>query len=114
MVDVGDRLGCYCGWSWEENKKFEMGLALIDEDNPDRWTEIAAMIGGKRSLEEVRRHYEALLEDLDVIESGRLDQELDEGDWTADDQRILAELSIKDNCQQQHYSDVKIRCSSSL
>ncbi|XP_020273393.1 protein RADIALIS-like 4 isoform X2 [Asparagus officinalis] len=75
----------FCGWSWEENKLFEMALAVIDEDNPDRWKEIISVIGGKRSEEEVKKHYEALLRDLNIIESGMFDQEFGEAqDCTQD------------------------------
>ena len=94
MGDVDDTGVSFCGWSWEENKEFEMALAVIDEDNPERWKEIASMIGGKKSVEEVRKHYEALLEDIDIIESGRLVQEFGEGTvcgqhgaWTDEDQK---------------------------
>ena len=65
-----------CGWSWEENKLFELALAVVDEKHPDRWGMVAAMIGGKKSAEDVQQHYIILLEDLQVIESGKLDQRL--------------------------------------
>lgn len=92
MADVGDG-SFFSDWSWEENKQFEMALAMIDEDNPDRWKKIASMIGGRRGVDEVRKHYEALLKDLDIIESGWLDQGCGEVrniqhiSWTEDDQK---------------------------
>lgn len=68
------------GWSWEENKKFELALATTaidhEKDPAERWKEIASALGGERSAEEVEEHYNALLADLDAIESGRFDQEL--------------------------------------
>lgn len=64
------------GWSWEENKSFEMALAAIDEKYPDRWEVIAAMIGGNKNAGEVQEHYVTLLEDLHLIESGKLDHKL--------------------------------------
>ncbi|KAF8401220.1 hypothetical protein HHK36_012149 [Tetracentron sinense] len=67
----------FSGWSWEENKLFELALAMVDEENPDRWELVAAMVGGK-SVEEVEKHYENLLEDLQCIESGKLDHKFGE------------------------------------
>lgn len=67
-----------CGWSWEENKLFELALAVVDEEDPDRWEMVAAMVGGKKSAEDVQKHYVILLEDLQVIESGKLDHKLGE------------------------------------
>ncbi|KAB5569221.1 hypothetical protein DKX38_003014 [Salix brachista] len=64
------------GWSWEENKLFEMALAVVDEEDPDRWKVVAAMVGGKKSEEDVQKHYVILLEDLQGIESGKLDHTL--------------------------------------
>lgn len=64
------------GWSWEENKLFEMALAVVDEQDPDRWKVVAAMVGGKKSAEDVQKHYVILLEDLQCIESGKLDHTL--------------------------------------
>ncbi|KAF9688037.1 hypothetical protein SADUNF_Sadunf02G0155300 [Salix dunnii] len=64
------------GWSWEENKLFEMALAVVDEEDPDRWKVVAAMVGGKKSEEDVQKHYVILLEDLKGIESGKLDHRL--------------------------------------
>ncbi|XP_050133794.1 protein RADIALIS-like 6 [Malus sylvestris] len=65
-----------CGWSWEENKLFELALAVVDEEDPQRWDVVAALVGGKKSAEDVQKHYVILLEDLQVIESGKLDHKL--------------------------------------
>ncbi|XP_030463882.1 protein RADIALIS-like 4 [Syzygium oleosum] len=58
-------------WTTKQNKMFEKALALFDKDTPDRWQKIAKAVGGK-SAEEVKRHYEILIEDLKHIESGRV------------------------------------------
>lgn len=55
-------------WTLEQNKQFENALAAYEEGTPDRWQCIARAVGGK-SVEEVRRHYEILLEDIRKIES---------------------------------------------
>jgi hypothetical protein len=58
-------------WSAEENKIFENALAIYDKDTPDRWHNVASMVGGKNP-DEVKRHYEILLEDLNCIEAGKV------------------------------------------
>lgn len=66
------------GWSWKENKLFELALAVVDENHPERWGMIAAMVGGEKSAGDVQEHYVILLEDLELIESGELDHKLGE------------------------------------
>lgn len=58
-------------WSVEQNKLFENALAKFDIDTPDRWENVATCVPGKTPAE-VRRHYELLVEDVTVIESGRV------------------------------------------
>ncbi|KAK7264290.1 hypothetical protein RJT34_31897 [Clitoria ternatea] len=58
-------------WTPKQNKLFEKALAKYDKDTPDRWQNVAKAVGGK-SVDEVKRHYEILLEDLRHIESGRV------------------------------------------
>ncbi|CAK9315897.1 unnamed protein product [Citrullus colocynthis] len=58
-------------WTAKQNKLFEKALALYDKETPERWQNIAMAVGEK-SADEVKRHYEVLLEDLRRIESGRV------------------------------------------
>lgn len=58
-------------WTPKQNKLFEKALAKYDKDTPDRWQNVAKAVGGK-SVEEVKRHYQVLLEDLKHIESGHV------------------------------------------
>ncbi|KAI9121632.1 hypothetical protein K1719_008665 [Acacia pycnantha] len=58
-------------WSAKDNKAFERALAIYDKDTPDRWHNVAKAVGGK-TAEEVKRHYDLLVEDLKHIESGRV------------------------------------------
>ncbi|KAL4568968.1 hypothetical protein LXL04_024592 [Taraxacum kok-saghyz] len=58
-------------WTPKQNKLFEKALAVYDKDTPDRWQKVARAVGGK-SEEEVKRHYELLIEDLRHIESGNV------------------------------------------
>lgn len=59
-------------WTAQENKLFEKALARFDKDTPDRWQNVATAVGGGKSAEEVKRHYEILMEDLRRIESGHV------------------------------------------
>ncbi|KAK4284723.1 hypothetical protein QN277_001512 [Acacia crassicarpa] len=58
-------------WTPKQNKMFEKALAKYDKDTPDRWQNVAKAVEGK-SAEEVKTHYEILLEDLGHIESGHV------------------------------------------
>ncbi|XP_019436916.1 PREDICTED: protein RADIALIS-like 4 [Lupinus angustifolius] len=59
------------GWTTKQNKKFENALAIYDKDTPDRWQKLARAVGGK-TVEEVKMHYEMLVEDLKQIEEGHV------------------------------------------
>ncbi|GAB4827537.1 hypothetical protein Ancab_034421 [Ancistrocladus abbreviatus] len=56
-------------WTKEENKRFERALAIYDQNTPDRWTKIAAVIPGK-TLYDVIKQYKELEEDVSDIEAG--------------------------------------------
>lgn len=56
-------------WSREQDKAFENALATYPEDASDRWEKIAADVPGK-TLEEIKDHYELLVDDVNQIESG--------------------------------------------
>ncbi|KAL5792041.1 hypothetical protein ACOSP7_000635 [Xanthoceras sorbifolium] len=97
-----------CGWSWEENKLFELALAVVDEQDPDRWEVVAAMVGGHKSAEDVQKHYVILLQDVQFIESGKFDHKLGDDQlqtcvqvdctqslcWTDEDSNLLVQLNI--------------------
>ncbi|KAH9317456.1 hypothetical protein KI387_019225, partial [Taxus chinensis] len=59
------------GWSAEQNKVFEHALARFELETPDRWEKVASCVPGK-TAEDVRKHYELLVEDVDVIDAGRV------------------------------------------
>lgn len=59
-------------WTAKENKEFEKALAIYDKDTTDRWADVARAVGGGRTEEEVKRHYEILVEDVKYIESGKV------------------------------------------
>lgn len=60
-------------WSREEEKAFENAIAIhwIDEESEVQWEKIASMVPGK-SLEELKQHYQLLVEDVSAIEAGNV------------------------------------------
>lgn len=58
-------------WTVTQNKLFENALAVHDENVGDRWGKIAELVEGK-TAEDVKRHYDALVEDVDDIEANRI------------------------------------------
>lgn len=57
-------------WTQRQNKLFEEALAIYDRETPDRWQNVAKVVG--KSVEEVKRHYEILIEDVKRIERGQV------------------------------------------
>ncbi|KAK7283362.1 hypothetical protein RIF29_12824 [Crotalaria pallida] len=60
------------GWTREENKRFEDALAEHGPNDPNRWQHVANAVGGGKSVEEVKRHYEVLKEDVIRIERDQI------------------------------------------
>lgn len=58
---------CTATWSREEEKDFENAVAT----HGDNWDEIAALVPSK-TLDEIKRHYDLLVEDINGIEAGRV------------------------------------------
>ncbi|KAL2643561.1 hypothetical protein R1flu_011148 [Riccia fluitans] len=58
-------------WTSEQDNLFEKALALYDEDTPNRWENVAAMVPGKDSAD-VMKHFELLTEDISSIDAGRV------------------------------------------
>ncbi|KAG8055958.1 hypothetical protein GUJ93_ZPchr0001g32962 [Zizania palustris] len=59
-------------WSTKENKLFEEALAYYGQGTPDLWHKVSRAMGGSKTAEEVRRHYEILIDDVKLIESGKV------------------------------------------
>ncbi|KAJ0037683.1 hypothetical protein Pint_23252 [Pistacia integerrima] len=64
-----DEVGSSSVWTREQDKAFENALATYPEHASDRWEKIVADIPGK-TLEEIKHHYELLVDDVNRIESG--------------------------------------------
>ncbi|GMP26887.1 hypothetical protein CsSME_00003139 [Camellia sinensis var. sinensis] len=56
-------------WTFEENKLFENTLAEFDLNSMDLFEKIASRILGK-TVDQIKEHYESLVEDVEMIESG--------------------------------------------
>lgn len=59
-------------WTAKQNKLFENALAIYDRETPDRWQNLARAVGGNKTADEVKRHYDMLVEDVVNIESGQV------------------------------------------
>lgn len=62
------------GWSRDEEKAFENGIAMHWRDehaDHNCWTEIASMVPSK-SIQELKHHYQLLVEDIAAIEAGNV------------------------------------------
>ncbi|KAG6785480.1 hypothetical protein POTOM_011213 [Populus tomentosa] len=57
-------------WTSKQNKLFENALAMYDPKSPDRWQNLARAVG--KTVEEVKKHYEILVEDVQQIEAGEI------------------------------------------
>uniref|UniRef100_A0A0D9WK58 Myb-like domain-containing protein n=1 Tax=Leersia perrieri TaxID=77586 RepID=A0A0D9WK58_9ORYZ len=57
------------GWTQRQNKQFECALAVYDKETPERWQNVSRYMGGAKSPDEVRRHFDHLLHDVARIES---------------------------------------------
>ncbi|XP_074282832.1 protein RADIALIS-like 4 [Silene latifolia] len=64
-------------WTFEENKAFENGLVELGHDNPNLVKELSLRFPGK-TIEQIQNHYDALLRDVEIIESGCFDEKLDD------------------------------------
>ncbi|KAL6182931.1 hypothetical protein ACLB2K_044343 [Fragaria x ananassa] len=66
-------MSCNAAWSREEDKAFENAIALhwIEDDEEGSWDKIASLVPTK-SMEELKRHYQMLVDDVGAIESGNI------------------------------------------
>ncbi|KAH6765075.1 RAD-like 6 [Perilla frutescens var. hirtella] len=65
-------MGSTSNWSVEENKLFENALAVYDKDTPERWQNLVKAVGGGKTVEDVKCHYEKLVYDIQQIECGNV------------------------------------------
>ncbi|CAN8264967.1 unnamed protein product [Cochlearia groenlandica] len=66
---VGENSSGGSFWSREDNIAFEKALATYTDESENRWEKIASLFPGK-TLQQIKEHYEILLHDVVMIESG--------------------------------------------
>uniref|UniRef100_A0A7N0V617 Uncharacterized protein n=1 Tax=Kalanchoe fedtschenkoi TaxID=63787 RepID=A0A7N0V617_KALFE len=59
-------------WTSKENKLFENALQIYTEDTPERWEKLAGALGNTKTAQQVKLHYEKLVEDIMAIERGAI------------------------------------------
>lgn len=59
-------------WKRQEDILFEYALTVVPENCVDRWEKIASYVPGK-TADEIRVHYQLLVDDLDDIEAGLIE-----------------------------------------
>lgn len=60
-------------WSRDEDKAFENAIAMHwVEDSKEIWDKIASLVPTK-TLEELKLHYQVLVDDVDAIEAGQIE-----------------------------------------
>ncbi|KAL9660009.1 hypothetical protein QQ045_024819 [Rhodiola kirilowii] len=59
-------------WTRDEDKKFENALAMYAENSPNRWENVVRHMGGTKTVDQVKQHYQLLVEDINNIEAGKI------------------------------------------
>ncbi|KAI3904141.1 hypothetical protein MKW98_021727 [Papaver atlanticum] len=57
-------------WTIKEDQILETALFVHDENSPNRWEKIAKDVGGKKTVEDVKKRYMLLQDAINSIESG--------------------------------------------
>ncbi|KAI3951855.1 hypothetical protein MKX01_021593 [Papaver californicum] len=57
-------------WTIKEDQILETALFMHDENSPNRWEKIAKDVGGKKTVEDVKKRYKLLQDAINSIETG--------------------------------------------
>lgn len=68
---LGEKISGGSSWSRDDDIAFERALAIYTDETENRWGKIAEVVPGK-TLEQIMEHYEDLVHDVTMIESGRV------------------------------------------
>lgn len=91
-------------WTWEQTKVFENSLVTYNND-PDRFQKIAKSMG--KTVEDVKAHYQNLVDDVKAIEEGKVSlpnykgddaQECSKSDkkkWSKLDVMVIEDIVLK-------------------
>lgn len=80
-------------WTREEEKAFENAIATHSIDNSnEQWDKVASMVPTK-SIEEIKQHYELLVEDVGAIEAGKVPLP----NYASEDTSTLSTSTTKDD-----------------
>lgn len=80
-------------WSFAENKQFEACIAegYFDiKDESTRWSLIARKLGGKRTVADIVNHYNELVYDVELIETGRVPLPSYTNSYKSDDDEVAS------------------------
>ncbi|EOA22570.1 hypothetical protein CARUB_v10003231mg [Capsella rubella] len=66
---LGENVSVGSSWSRDEDIAFERALAIYADENENRWEKIALVVPGK-TKEQIIEHYNVLVRDVTMIESG--------------------------------------------
>lgn len=75
------------GWSRAQDKQFESALVSFPEETPNRWENIASRVPGKSVLQ-VEKHFQDLVDDINAIESGLVELPCYTDDYLLDNSSI--------------------------
>ncbi|EOA14479.1 hypothetical protein CARUB_v10027693mg [Capsella rubella] len=70
-MNLGENASVVSSWSKDEDIVFERALAIYADETEIRWEEIALVVPGK-TIEQIIEHYNVLVRDVMMIESGHV------------------------------------------
>ncbi|CAH2044212.1 unnamed protein product [Thlaspi arvense] len=95
---LGEKISGGSSWSKDDDIVFERALAIYNDGIDNSWEKIAAVVPGK-TVDQIREHYEILLHDVMMIESGRVPlPDYDISEEAIDKEKSIRECGINRIC----------------